>query len=109
MFKKMYIKFLCLTFSFYRRTQSGVDKLNLNLFGGDHIGIFDKIDQLKSKDDTLKTWNKLQKHELRLHMSMAPRNYYEKMAYWTEEGKIWHFPIDNEQGKWNTTHTLLTN
>lgn len=63
------------------------------------MGIFDKIDQLRVKDDTLKIWNKLEKHELRLRMSMAPRNYFEKMAYWTEEGKIWHFPIDNEQGK----------
>lgn len=63
------------------------------------MGIFDKIEQLQTKDDTLNTWSKLEQNELRLRMSMAPRNYFEKMAYWTEEGKIWHFPIDNEQGK----------
>lgn len=75
-----------------------MESITLNLFGGEPLGIFDKIDQLQTKEDTLNTWNKLEKHELRLRMSMAPRNYFEKMAYWTEEGKIWHFPIDNEQG-----------
>lgn len=69
-----------------------------DVFDGKPIGIFEKVDELKDQEDSLKTWSKLEKHELRLRMSMAPRNYFEKMAYWTEEGKIWQFPIDNEQG-----------
>lgn len=85
-----------------------MENLNINLIGNEPIGIFDKIDQLQTKDDTLNTWNKLEKHELRLRMSTAPRNYFEKMAYWTEDGKIWHFPIDNEQGETNTyAHTYV--
>lgn len=73
-----------------------------DVFGGKPIGILEKVDELKIQEDNLKTWSKLEKHELRLRMSMAPRNYFEKMAYWTEEGKIWNFPIDNEQGTYFT-------
>lgn len=72
--------------------------MKINLSGNEPIGIFTNIEQLQTKDDPLRTWNKLENHELRLRISTAPRNYFEKMAYWTEEGKIWHFPIDNEQG-----------
>lgn len=91
----------------HHRKPTGSENLNLRLYGNEAIGIFDKIDQLQTKEDTLKTWSKLEKHELRLRMSMAPRNYFEKMAYWTEEGKIWHFPIDNEQGKANVHNKLM--
>lgn len=72
--------------------------MSIEIFGGEPIGIFDPA-KLNEQQDPLKTWNRLEKHEIRLSMSQAPRNYFEKMAYWTEEGKIWHFPIDNEQGK----------
>lgn len=84
-------------FSIYRKQTEYVEK-SLDLFDGEPIGIFESVEQLKVEQDSLKTWNKLEQHELRLRMSMAPRNYFEKMAYWTEEGKVWHFPIDNEQG-----------
>lgn len=56
-------------------------------------------EKLIEQQDPLKTWDRLEKYELKLSMSFAARNYFEKMAYWTEEGKVWHFPIDNEQGK----------
>lgn len=69
-----------------------------DLFGAEPLGIFTDAAKLKENDDSLTTWSKLEKHEVRLHMSYAPRNYFEKMAYWTEQGKVWHFPIDNEQG-----------
>lgn len=72
---------------------------SVTVFGGTPIGIFKNVDALQTQDDSLKIWKKLEQHELRLKMSQAPRNYFEKMAYWTEEGKVWHFPIDNEQGK----------
>lgn len=68
-----------------------------NLFDGQPMGIFEP-EKLVEQEDQLTTWQKLEKHELRLHLTYAPRNYFEKMAYWTEEGKIWRFPIDNEQG-----------
>lgn len=40
----------------------------------------------------------MEKQELKIATSQRPRNYFEKMAQWTEEGKLWKFPIDNEQG-----------
>lgn len=85
--------------SLFNRERAAHPENEKDIFAGQPIGIFKAVDQLEVKDDTLNTWNKLETHELRLKMSMHPRNYFEKMAYWTEEGKIWHFPIDNEQGK----------
>ncbi len=35
--------------------------------------------------------------ELRLLSTPAPRNALEEMILWTEQGKLWHFPVDNEQ------------
>lgn len=46
----------------------------------------------------LKLWNKLEEEQLKLLTKSPPRNYYEEMIHWTEEGKLWHFPINNEQG-----------
>jgi small subunit ribosomal protein S31 len=31
--------------------------------------------------------------------SVPPSNAFEEMIQWTKEGKLWHFPIDNEQGR----------
>lgn len=70
----------------------------VSVFGGTPLDIFE-IGKLIEHQNCSKTWNKSEQHEFRLNMSYAPRNYFEKMAYWTEEGKIWKFPIDNEQGK----------
>ncbi|CAG0885722.1 unnamed protein product, partial [Cyprideis torosa] len=36
--------------------------------------------------------------EVRLSVIQSPRNGFEEMIVWTEQGKLWHFPIDNEQG-----------
>ena len=46
----------------------------------------------------LPTWQKLEKRDLALAVTHPPRNVYEEMILWTEQGKLWHFPIDNEQG-----------
>lgn len=61
------------------------------------MGIF-KNAELIEKEDPLKTWSILEKGELRLATTHPPSNYFEKMAIWTEHGKVWKFPIDNEQG-----------
>ncbi|CAK9820910.1 28S ribosomal protein S31, mitochondrial [Anthophora plagiata] len=46
----------------------------------------------------LKTWNLCEKKELEILMNQYPKNGFEEMIQWTEEGKLWKFPIDNEQG-----------
>lgn len=73
--------------------------MSVDLFGGKPLGIFTNTSELKDSQDTMSTWNYLQNRELKLAVTHPPRNYFEKMALWTDQGKLWKFPIDNEQGK----------
>ncbi|CAO1442904.1 unnamed protein product [Diamesa tonsa] len=68
---------------------------SVNLFGSEPLAIF-KVDHLIESNDPLTTWNHLEKSELKI--SNPPSNYFEKMILWSEQGKVWKFPIDNEQG-----------
>ncbi|XP_055702738.1 28S ribosomal protein S31, mitochondrial [Phlebotomus papatasi] len=68
----------------------------VNLWSGQALNLFPN--GLKESSDPLKVWNILQNRELQATFETAPRNYFEKMQRWTVEGKIWRFPIDNEQG-----------
>ncbi|XP_037025411.1 28S ribosomal protein S31, mitochondrial [Bradysia coprophila] len=80
-----------------QQSQSGV-RVHVDLFGGKPLGIFTTAKDLQESPDILPTWNNLLKKELKLAVSHPPKNYFEKMALWTEQGKLWKFPIDNEQG-----------
>lgn len=44
----------------------------------------------------LETWGALERRELLV--SPPPKNAYEEMVLWTEQGKLWRYPIDNEAG-----------
>ncbi|KOC70047.1 28S ribosomal protein S31, mitochondrial, partial [Habropoda laboriosa] len=46
----------------------------------------------------LKIWNLCEEKELQLITTLFPKNGFEEMIQWTQEGKLWKFPIDNEQG-----------
>ncbi|XP_061388311.1 small ribosomal subunit protein mS31 [Musca vetustissima] len=70
---------------------------SVNLFGGEPLGIFTEPAQLKESTDLLPTWSYLQEQSLKLQVSHPPNNYFDKIALWTEQGKVWRFPIDNEQ------------
>uniref|UniRef100_A0A1I8NU28 Small ribosomal subunit protein mS31 n=1 Tax=Stomoxys calcitrans TaxID=35570 RepID=A0A1I8NU28_STOCA len=70
---------------------------SVNLFGGEPLGIFTDITHLKDSTDLLPTWGHLHEQSLKIQVSHPPSNYYEKLALWTEQGKVWRFPIDNEQ------------
>lgn len=70
--------------------------VSVDLFGTEPLGIFTDPSKLQSKD-FLGTWKKLEERELRMAVAHPPSNYFEKMAQWTNEGKLWKFPIDNEQ------------
>jgi len=78
---------------FVRRESSGGGVVNL--FGAEPLGLFK---QANTKPDPLTTWSKLEERELKLAVTHPPSNYFEKMIQWTEQGKVWKFPIDNEQG-----------
>ena len=49
-------------------------------------------------------FDKLEAEDTKQLMTLPPTNAFEEMIRWTEEGKLWTFPIDNEQG----TATLFT-
>lgn len=71
---------------------------SVKLFDGEPLGIFTDPALLQESPDMLKTWSTLQNRELRLAVTHPPANYFQKMALWTEQGKLWRFPINNEQG-----------
>ncbi|KAK5640503.1 hypothetical protein RI129_011314 [Pyrocoelia pectoralis] len=70
----------------------------INLHIDERLGIFN-VDQVKNwKNPNLNsTWRTLQKRELELSVTHPPANYFQQMILWTKQGKIWKFPIDNEQ------------
>jgi len=81
---------------YQRRQKEQSDKIDL--FGAKPLGIFDvnTIKQTEQKE-LLATWDMLRKRELSLKASHPPRNGFEEMIQWTEQGKLWTFPIDNEK------------
>ncbi|XP_012264401.2 28S ribosomal protein S31, mitochondrial [Athalia rosae] len=46
---------------------------------------------------SLTTWDLLESRELKLLVTHPPNNFIEQMIQWTEQRKLWRFPIDNEQ------------
>lgn len=53
-------------------------------------------DPLKMK--RLKKWNELVIKDMKMSRLQIPINGFEEMIQLTEEGKLWMYPIDNEQG-----------
>lgn len=70
---------------------------SVNLFGSKPLDIFTDATQLQDSADLLPTWSYLQEQSLKLQVAHPPANYFDKLATWTEQGKIWRFPINNEQ------------
>ncbi|XP_059469250.1 small ribosomal subunit protein mS31 [Neocloeon triangulifer] len=63
------------------------------------LGIFTESAQtLSDAKPLLSVWDKMSQRELRLAVTYPPSNIYEEMILWTNQGKLWKFPIDNEQG-----------
>ncbi|XP_023949761.1 28S ribosomal protein S31, mitochondrial [Bicyclus anynana] len=68
----------------------------IDIFSGEPLGIFKP--QQVNYGTKLDVWEQLNQRELMLATSQPPANYFQKMIVWTEQGKVWKFPIDNEQG-----------
>jgi len=86
-----------------RREKAGTDLessyVPTDLFGSTPLGIFDgPIEPVPEQDQMLQTWRKCSERELSLLSTKPPRNALEEFILWTEQGKLWKFPIDNEQG-----------
>ncbi|XP_067648421.1 small ribosomal subunit protein mS31 [Eurosta solidaginis] len=80
-----------------RKREAATYTGSVNLYGSEPLGIFKNPGELRDMPDMLTTWAHLQENELKLLVTHPPANYFEKIALWTEQGKVWHFPIDNEQ------------
>ncbi|XP_030388131.1 28S ribosomal protein S31, mitochondrial [Scaptodrosophila lebanonensis] len=70
---------------------------SVNLYGGEPLGVFKDPSALVDSPDILSTWSALNERELKLHAAHPPANYFEQMIQWTSQGKVWRFPVDNEQ------------
>ena len=73
----------------------------VDLFGAEPLGVFSKNPEIMSSQPQvrLKTWDMLEQQELHKADSQTPKNAFEEMILWTKQGKVWNFPINNEQGK----------
>lgn len=60
--------------------------------------IFEQMVIPKSDIPELKIWAALEQRELKALTIHPPANVFQEMILWTEQGKLWKFPIDNEQG-----------
>ena len=85
-----------------RRQKESKDRLSssIDLNSGIPLGIFTEP-MVGSDDDTeiLKTWRACSKRNLEILSKPPPRNAIEEMILQTKQGKLWHFPINNEQGQ----------
>ncbi|CAD5207925.1 unnamed protein product [Bursaphelenchus okinawaensis] len=60
----------------------------------DALNIFD-VDKLRSSG--VNFWNKMEDRKAQItNMSMGCENAFEEQIQWTEEGKLWPYPINNE-------------
>jgi len=83
-----------------RRTESVKTQQlgSIDLSSGTPLGIFTEPIEESSDKDLLKTWRACEQRELRILSTPSPRNALEEMVLLTKQGKLWHFPVDNEQG-----------
>ncbi|XP_070568520.1 small ribosomal subunit protein mS31-like [Ptychodera flava] len=52
--------------------------------------------EMKTKPPSI--WEIEHQKDLESLVAIQPRNGFEEMIEWTKEGKLWKYPIDNEQG-----------
>ncbi|KAL4716824.1 hypothetical protein ACJJTC_012635 [Scirpophaga incertulas] len=72
------------------------ETISVSLHSNDSLGIFTSKEA--NYGTQLDVWETLQERQLTLATTQPPTNYFEKMIQWTEQGKVWKFPINNEQG-----------
>jgi len=70
---------------------------SVSIFGAKPLGIFPKTPVAQSSPPP-GTLERCQERALQQAFLRAPSNWFEEMAVWTEQGKVWPFPVDNELG-----------
>ena len=87
-----------MTYLFYRQYRSKRSS-KIILFGAEPLNIFTTDEENKKGPPAESViWDFLQRRDIKLSVTHPPANIYEQLILWTEQGKIWKFPIDNEQG-----------
>ncbi|XP_012222561.1 small ribosomal subunit protein mS31 isoform X2 [Linepithema humile] len=71
---------------------------NIRIWNGKPTQIFEQMVIPTTNIPELKTWKALEQRELKALTIYPPANVFQEMILWTEQGKLWKFPIDNEQG-----------
>ncbi|KAK5624149.1 hypothetical protein CRENBAI_002455 [Crenichthys baileyi] len=72
-----------------------------NIFPTKRLNIFSPTTDEQRGDSALAKptlWDLDFANELSLTTNQMPRNGFEEMIQWTKEGKLWHYPINNEIG-----------
>ena len=73
---------------------------SIDLKSGIPLGIFtEPMETSESDSEVLKTWRACREREYEILSTPPPRNALEEMILQTKQGKLWHFPINNEQGE----------
>ncbi|KYM77264.1 Eukaryotic translation initiation factor 1A, X-chromosomal, partial [Atta colombica] len=72
---------------------------DIDLWNGKPSEIFEHMNAASPNIPKLKTWATLEQRELKILTTYSPANIFQELILWTEQGKLWKFPIDNEQGK----------
>ena len=63
------------------------------------IPLFSYLFSFAVKEEEKSIFDSLQEEERKRQLRYPPSNAFDEMIRWTQEGKLWNFPIDNEQGK----------
>lgn len=79
----------------------------VNIYDAEPLNIFDENMTTAEDVPQLDIWNDLLRIELDKKINFAPNNPYEEMIKWTEDGKLWNFPIDNEQGTYSIINSQV--
>ena len=84
-----------------RRDKSAekLSETSVDLHSGIPLGIFDGPMTDSTDKDLITTWRACNRRELEILSRPPPRNALEEMIVQTKEGKLWQFPVDNEQGE----------
>ena len=85
-----------------RRQKGAKDELKstIDLKSGIPMGIFTgPMEESQQEAEMIKTWKACRDRELDILSRPPPRNALDEMILQTKQGKLWHFPISNEQGQ----------
>lgn len=82
-----------------QRTSPTSFRKDTSLFSGECLNIFDPKGLYLNSDISRNVfWEKLQRDEIEQSVDFPCENAFQEMIKWTAEGKLWQYPINNEQG-----------